>query len=250
MSIIEIKEISKSFIVQGKEIKVLDGINLEIKEGEFFSIIGPSGCGKTTLLKIIHGLIKPDKGEVLIDKQKIKGPSNLTSIVFQTSNLYPWRNVLKNVEFGLEVRGVPSEERRRIAQRCIDLVNLRGFESFYPRQLSEGMKQRVSIARALATDPKIILMDEPFASLDAYTRELMQSEILNLWERARKTIIFVTHSIDEAIFMSDRIAVFSHRPTRVLEIIGTQFKRPRTEDLRTTSAYIELRSHIWNKLKH
>ncbi len=250
MDIIEVRNVSKSFASSDKILKVLDEINLNVREGEFFVIVGPSGCGKTTLLKIMHGLITPDSGEVYIDGEKVKGPSSLTALVFQTSNLFPWRTVLKNVEFGLEVQKIPDNEKRTIAKKHLETVGLSGFENFYPRQLSEGMKQRAAIARALAVNPKILLMDEPFASLDAYTRELMQTELLNIWEKFKKTVVFVTHSIDEAIFMGDRIAILSYRPARVLEVLETRIQRPRSEDIKSSSEFLELRKHIWSMLKH
>src|SRR5262245_917845 len=198
------------------DVPVLAGIDFAVERGRFVSIIGPSGCGKSTLLRIIDGLIRPDSGRVLVDGAEVTEPGYDRAVVFQYFGLYPWRNVLDNVAFGLELQHVPKAERRRRSLANIKLVGLQGFEHHYPHELSGGMRQRVGLARALTLDPDIILMDEPFSAVDEQTRELLQHELLELWAKTRKTIIFVTHSIDEAVYMSDRIIVLSARPGRII----------------------------------
>ena len=209
------------------ETLALDGIDLQIRDGEFFSIVGPSGCGKTTFINVVDGLIPPLDGRIFLDGALLQGPGRDRAMVFQSPSLLPWRTVQANVSYGLEAAGV---SRADAADRCrpfIELVGLRGFERHYPYQLSGGMQQRVNLARALAVDPAILRMDEPFAALDAQTRELMQVELLRIWNEARKTVIFVTHQVSEAIFLSDRIAVFTARPGRVKEIVEIDLPRPR-----------------------
>ncbi|MCX8207494.1 MAG: ABC transporter ATP-binding protein [Methanothrix sp.] len=227
MSLLEVRSVSKVFDVDGKSMEVLRDISMSVDEGEFVCFIGPSGCGKTTLLRIIAGLEFPSSGSVLLDGTPIKGPGPERGMVFQEYSLFPWRTVLDNVAFGPEIRGVPKEERYRLAREYLKMVGLERFESRYPHELSGGMKQRVAIARALVNNPKALLMDEPFGALDAQTRNVMQSELLRIWEQERKTIIFVTHSVDEAIYLGDRIVVFSARPGRVKEIIEIDLPRPR-----------------------
>lgn len=227
MSLVEVRSVSKVFDVDGKSMEVLRDISMSVDEGEFVCFIGPSGCGKTTLLRIIAGLEFPSSGSVLLDGAPIRGPGPERGMVFQEYSLFPWRTVLDNVAFGPEIRGVPKEERYRLAREYLKMVGLERFESRYPHELSGGMKQRVAIARALVNNPKALLMDEPFGALDAQTRNVMQSELLRIWEQERKTIIFVTHSVDEAIYLGDRIIVFSARPGRVKEIIEIDLPRPR-----------------------
>ncbi|MDI9617126.1 MAG: ABC transporter ATP-binding protein [Methanothrix sp.] len=227
MSLLEVRSVSKVFDVDGKSMEVLRDISMSVDEGEFVCFIGPSGCGKTTLLRIIAGLEFPSSGSVLLDGAPIRGPGPERGMVFQEYSLFPWRTVLDNVAFGPEIRGVPKEERYRLAREYLKMVGLERFESRYPHELSGGMKQRVAIARALVNNPKALLMDEPFGALDAQTRNVMQSELLRIWEQERKTIIFVTHSVDEAIYLGDRIIVFSARPGRVKEIIEIDLPRPR-----------------------
>ena len=205
----------------------LDGVNLEIAEGEFVSIVGPSGCGKTTFLSIVDGLLPATAGCVLVDGQPTAKPGRDRAVVFQDASLLPCRTVLGNVCYGLECLGTRKGEARKKAAHFIDMVGLSGFEQHYPHELSGGMEQRVNLARALVVDPEILLMDEPFASLDAQTRELMQAELLDIWLRARKTVLFVTHQIDEAIYLSDRVVVFCARPGKVKEIVPVELERPR-----------------------
>ncbi|HLB70808.1 MAG TPA: ABC transporter ATP-binding protein [Candidatus Methanoperedens sp.] len=206
--------------------------------------MGPSGCGKSTFLEIVAGLIKPTSGSVFIDGRQIKGPDRNRGIVFQGYALFPWRSVIGNIAYGLEEKGVPVKEREKICRKYISLVGLSGFENHYPFQLSGGMKQRVAIARALAYDPDILLMDEPFASLDAQTREILQGEILNIWDKTRKTVIFVTHNIEEAVFLADRIAIMSARPGIIRKIVDVPLGRPRFEEHRTAQELMSLRQEV------
>ena len=225
-------------------------IDLQISNREVLCVVGPSGCGKTTLLRCIGGLLPPSSGHVLIDGQTVDSPRAGVAIVFQHFGLLPWKSVVDNVAFGLKIAGA---SRDLIAERLdhyIRLVGLAGFENHYPYQLSGGMQQRVGLARALAIDPEILLMDEPFASVDAQTRELLQEELLQLHERERKTMIFITHSIDEAIILGDRVAVMGSRPGRIKEILSVDFPRPRDPAaVRAESRYTELRNHIWEELR-
>ncbi|HOK57857.1 ABC transporter ATP-binding protein [Methanothrix sp.] len=246
MSLLEVRSVSKVFDVDGKTMEVLRDISMSVDEGEFVCFIGPSGCGKTTLLRIIAGLEFPSSGSVLLDGAPIRGPGPERGMVFQEYSLFPWRTVLDNVAFGPEIRGVPREERYRLAREYLKMVGLERFESRYPHELSGGMKQRVAIARALVNNPKALLMDEPFGALDAQTRNVMQSELLRIWEQERKTIIFVTHSVDEAIYLGDRIIVFSARPGRVKEIIGIDLPRPRK---RTSLEVNRIRDKILQDLR-
>jgi len=222
---LELRNVIKTFNSEEGKIKALEDINLNVKPNEFLCIIGPSGCGKTTLLRLIAGLEHPSSGEIVLDGKEVKGPSPDRGMVFQDFSLFPWRTVLKNVEFGLENLGV--KDRREIAERYIELVGLKGFENCYPYELSGGMKQRVAIARALAMDPSILLMDEPFGSVDAQTRNVLQEELLEIWKRTKKTVLFVTHSVDEAVYLGDRVAVMSARPGRIIECMDINIARPR-----------------------
>ncbi len=224
--------------------EALGGINLDIRKGEFFAIVGPSGCGKSTFLEIVAGLMKPTSGSVYIDGKKINGPDLDRGIVFQGYALFPWRTVIGNVAYGLEEKGVPAQERKEICREYITLVGLSGFENHYPYQLSGGMKQRVAIARALAYNPDILLMDEPFAALDAQTRESLQDEVLRIWDETKKTVIFVTHNIEEAIFLADRIAIMSARPGIIKQIIDVPLSRPRSEEHRMAQELMKLRLEV------
>jgi len=225
-------------------------IDLAVQPNELLCIVGPSGCGKTTLLRCIGGLLATSSGQILIDGEAVHSPRGGVAIVFQHFGLLPWKTVADNVAFGLKMAGAP---RQLVAERMghyIRLVGLGGFEGHYPYQLSGGMQQRVGLARALAINPEILLMDEPFASVDAQTREVLQEELLQLHDRERKTMIFITHSIDEAIVLGDRVAVMTTRPGRVKEILPIDFKRPRDPAaVRAHAHYTELRNHIWNELR-
>jgi NitT/TauT family transport system ATP-binding protein len=225
-------------------------VDLQIRTQEVLCVVGPSGCGKTTLLRCIGGLLAPSSGQVLIDGQSVDCPREGVAIVFQHFGLLPWKSVMDNVAFGLRIAGAPREVIAGRLDHYIQLVGLAGFENHYPYQLSGGMQQRVGLARALAIDPEILLMDEPFASVDAQTREVLQEELLLLHERERKTMIFITHSIDEAIILGDRIAVMASRPGRVKEILTVDFARPRDPAaVHAQARYTELRNHIWEELR-
>ncbi|WP_196602977.1 ABC transporter ATP-binding protein [Pectinatus frisingensis] len=231
------------------EFQALKNVNVTIKKEEFLVIVGPSGCGKSTFLDMIAGLAHPTSGEIYMDGKLITGPALDRGIVLQGYALFPWRTIRKNIEFGLEIKNIPKKERTEIGQRFIDLVNLNGFEDRYPHELSGGMKQRVAIARALAYDPEVLLMDEPFAAVDAQTREALQEELLRIWEKTKKTIIFVTHSIDEAIFLSDRVVVMSANPGTVREVINVDLPRPR-DGIRASIEFGRLRQRIWELLQN
>jgi len=235
---------------RGDIIPVLDDVSFAVADLEFVAIVGPSGCGKSTFLRIVDGLIDPDGGEVRLNGTPVRGPGHGRGMVFQGFDLFPWRTALENVEFGLEMGDVPRKERRERAQRWIERVGLRGFENSYPHQLSGGMQQRVGIARALAIEPEVLLMDEPFGALDVQTRDLLQDELLDIWQHERKTVLFVTHSIEEAVYLADRVLIFTPRPARVERTLQVPFARPRTEDVKSCSSFVELRREIWQSLKH
>ncbi|MBM3527816.1 MAG: ABC transporter ATP-binding protein [Alphaproteobacteria bacterium] len=230
-------------------VRALQGFDIDVREGEFLSIVGPSGCGKSTFLNVLLGLIKPDSGDLTLGGKPIAGPGTDRAMVFQEFGLLPWRTVQSNVELGLELKGMPAGDRRTISQRLIEMVGLRGFESHYPHELSGGMKQRVGLARALATDPDVLLMDEPFAALDAQTRDLMQVELLRIWQEAKKTVLFVTHQIEEAIYLSDRVMVMTKRPGQAKKLFPIDLPRPRDYEMRVTPEFNELKFAIWQSLK-
>jgi NitT/TauT family transport system ATP-binding protein len=230
-------------------VRALSNFDIDIGEGEFLSIVGPSGCGKSTFLNVLLGLVRPDGGDLRIHGKPISGPGTDRAMVFQEFGLLPWRTVRHNVELGLELKGMPSDQRGEISQRLIGMVGLAGFDGHYPHELSGGMKQRVGLARALATDPDVLLMDEPFAALDAQTRDLMQVELLRIWQEAKKTVLFVTHQIDEAIYLSDRVMVMTKRPGRAKKIFKIDLPRPRDYEMRVTPEFNELKLEIWNQLK-
>lgn len=232
-----------------KEFLAIQDVNLVVKKGEFLTIVGPSGCGKSTLLDIIAGLAKPNSGKIFIDNKLITGPDLDRGIVMQGYALLPWRTVRQNVEFGLEIKKVPKNQRKDISSEYIKLVGLAGFEDRYPYELSGGMKQRVAIARALAYDPEVLLMDEPFAAVDAQTREVLQDELLRIWEETHKTIIFVTHSIDEAVALADRVAIMSVNPGTIKEIVDIKLPRPRrVGDIIGSADFSWIRHKIWESL--
>ncbi|MBN6051901.1 ABC transporter ATP-binding protein [Nonomuraea sp. RK-328] len=247
---IGIRDVRKVFQVRdaGEPFVALDGVDLDVREGEFLALVGPSGCGKSTLLDLVAGLTAPTGGEIVIDGTPVSGPGLDRGIVFQQYALFPWRTAQANVEFGLEAKAVPRKERRERARHYLDLVGLTGFEERYPHELSGGMRQRVAIARSLAFDPDVLLMDEPFAALDAQTRESLQEELLRIWGKTGKTVIFITHGIDEAVYLGQRVAVMTSRPGRIKEIIEVAFDS-RAGDLRADPAFGEYRHHVWTLLR-
>jgi NitT/TauT family transport system ATP-binding protein len=233
----------------GHDVVALAGISLAVESEEFCAVLGPSGCGKSTLLNMIAGLLSPSAGTIYLEGTLPAGRA-ATAMVFQEFALFPWRTAQANVEFGLEEAGVGAAERARRARALMALTGLAGFETRYPHQLSGGMRQRVGIARALAVDPAVLLMDEPFSALDAQTRQLMQEELLALWERTRQTIVYVTHNIQEAVFMADRVVVLSRRPGRVLAEVPVELKRPRVEAMLGEPAFVHAVERIWHLIRH
>jgi len=248
---IDLQDLTMSFQRRGaKPTQVLDGVSARIDPGQFVCILGPSGCGKSTLLRIIQALTKPTGGQVLLDGEPVQRPSADVGFVFQHFNLLPWRNVVTNVEFGLENRKVPRAERRQRALELLDLVGLGGFERHFPSQLSGGMQQRVGLARALAIQPRLLLMDEPFGAVDSQTKMLLQEELLRLWESDSKTVVFITHDIEEALFLGDVVYVMGARPSKIVSRIDVPFKRPRIDGLRADPEFARLREELWESLKH
>jgi NitT/TauT family transport system ATP-binding protein len=251
---LEVRRLSKVFFEENDSRKpglvALYNISLAIRKNEFVSLLGPSGCGKTTLIRIIAGLLPADCGEVLVNGQAVTVPGRDRCMVFQQFGLLPWRTVLSNVEFGLEIEGVPKDERSAVAGQYLELVGLKGFEHYYPHQISGGMQQRVGIARALSKKPDILLMDEPFGAVDAQTREQLQEELLKIWSRTDTTVVFVTHSIDEALYLSDRVVVMQARPGRIKEEVSVDLPRPRWEgDVKADPRFAQLRSQLRESLR-
>jgi NitT/TauT family transport system ATP-binding protein len=233
----------------GSRLLAIDRLNLGIEEGEFVSIVGPSGCGKTTFLKIVDGLLRATSGRLMLDGRAISEPGRDRAIVFQDSSLFPWYTVLRNVAYGLECQGVKGREARERAMPLIKLVGLAGFEQHYPYELSGGMQQRVNLARALTVNPELLLMDEPFAALDAQTREIMQAELLRIWNQAHKTVLFITHQIDEAIFLSDRVIVMSARPGRVIADLRIELPRPRELRVKRNAQFLQYVDETWDLIE-
>jgi len=233
---------------RGRPVAALDDVSLDVGEREFVALLGPSGCGKSTLLYLVGGFLPIEQGAIRVEGKPIAGPGPDRGIVFQHFALFPWKTVLQNVLYGLEKQGVPRNERTRRARQFIDLVGLGGFEDSYPSQLSGGMKQRAAIARTLAIDPHILLMDEPFGALDAQTRSLMQAELLRIWQRTRKTVIFVSHDVHEAVFLAERIAVMSARPGHIKEIVETRFDKD-DPGLPRSPAFVEMVDYVWNLVR-
>jgi NitT/TauT family transport system ATP-binding protein len=244
--VIEVRQVGKTYAAARAPVRALDDISLTVEEGEFVSLVGPSGCGKSTLLQILAGLIDGSDGAVLVDNQPVTEPMpDKIAVVFQDATLMPWKTAIANVEFPLELRGASRSASRPRAEEMLDLVGLGDFADRFPHELSGGMKQRVSIARGLVQDPRIILMDEPFGALDEQTRTKMGHELLDIWEKTHKTILFITHSLTEALFLSDRVLVMSHRPGRIIEEIPVELPRPRTYDMIGSEAFGSARNRIW-----
>jgi len=248
---VEVRNVCKNFRSDTRDIDALRDVSFEVEAGSFLVIIGPSGCGKSSLLRIIGGLIPATRGDVLIDGNVVSGPGPDRSVVFQNFRLLPWRKVIGNVELGLEINGTPKERREELARQYLELVGLAGFENYYPVELSGGMQQRVGLARALVVNPEILLMDEPFGSVDAQTREQLQTELLKLWNQTGKTIIFVTHDIDEAIYLGEKIIVMSARPGMVQDVVVVDLPKPRWKrktEIIESSVFITLKKHLWRTL--
>jgi NitT/TauT family transport system ATP-binding protein len=246
---LELQGVRITFAGEEGPFDVVRDLSLRVESGQFAAVVGTSGSGKTTLLRSVDGLLRPAAGEILISGEPVRGPGLSRALVFQRDCLLPWRNVLDNVTLSLRLRGVARAERTAAGMELIRLVGLRGFERHFPYQLSGGMRQRVNLARALAADPDVLLMDEPFAALDAQTREVMQLELLRVWWQTRKTVLFVTHQIDEAVYLSDRVLVLSARPARIREDIEVPFPRPRTLSLKRSPQFAALVDRIWNLIE-
>jgi len=244
-----LNSISMLYAQRGRRFAALRDVSLDIEKGEFISLVGASGCGKTTLLRIVDGLITPTRGEVFVDGTQVTRPGPDRGFVFQQDALFPWRTVLDNITFGLEVQGRAKREALRRADELVRLVGLAGFERHYPHELSGGMRQRANLARALTIDPDILLMDEPFAALDAQTREIMQAELLRVWRSNRKTVMFVTHQIDEAVYLADRVVVMTSRPGQIKAIIDVDMPRPRDLSIKRTPRFVELVDAIWKMIE-
>jgi NitT/TauT family transport system ATP-binding protein len=253
---IRFEQVRKEFVVRAEggrpagRFTALEDITLDVKSGEFLALVGPSGCGKSTLLDLLGGLTAPTSGCILLDGRPIIGPARDRGIVFQQYALFPWRTAAQNVEFGLDIAGLKAKARREKARHYLDLVGLSGFADRYPHELSGGMKQRVAIARSLAYDPEVLLMDEPFAALDAQTRETLQGELLRIWRRTGKTIVFITHGIDEAVVLGQRVAVMTSRPGRIKQIVDVPEElRNEAEDVRSLPAFGSIRHEVWTLLR-
>ena len=245
---LKIDNVVKEYVGNKGKTVALNGVSLDIKENEFICVVGPSGCGKSTLLNIIAGLLEPTSGAVYLDGKKIEGTGVERGVVFQGYALFPWRTVLKNVMFGLEMKRMPKDQAEMIAKKYIKAVGLEGFEHAYPKELSGGMRQRVAIARAYAADPEVLLLDEPFGALDAQTRVQLQSELLNTWEHEKKTCFFITHDVDEAIILAQRVIIMSARPGRIKKIVDIDIPYPRTQATKTDPRFLELKTEIWNEV--
>jgi NitT/TauT family transport system ATP-binding protein len=247
---LRLNRVGKVFPPKGREAggATLQDVDLAVSPGEFISVVGSSGCGKTTLIRMIHGLIPKSAGSISVDGDEVDKPDITRGFVFQSDSLLPWRTVLRNIAFGLEMQGLPRVERKRRAMELAAAVGLAGYEHHYPSEISGGMRQRANIARALAIDPKILLMDEPFAALDAQTREAMQVELLRIWSEQKTTVIFITHQIDEAVFLSDRVVILGNRPATVRDIVEVPLPRPRRPDMRSEQSFQDLVSYIRERI--
>jgi NitT/TauT family transport system ATP-binding protein len=246
---VSIQQINKTYRDRrGLELPVLVDIDFSIRDQEFLTLLGPSGSGKTTLLNIIAGLLSPSSGRVVFEGARPNGRP-LTSVVFQEGALFPWRTVSKNIQFGLEEKGYGKKERAALADDFMQLVGLSGFADRYPHQLSGGLKQRAALARALAVNPYLLLMDEPFSALDAQTRVLMQTELSRIWEKARNSVLYITHNIREAVFLSDRVVILSRRPGRIMELVSIDLQRPRREQVAREKAFQDYVDFLWERIK-
>jgi len=246
---LELRNVSMVYSQRGKPFAAVRDVSLQVEAGQFISIVGASGCGKTTLLRIVDGLTTPTRGQVWVDGQAVNRPGPDRGFVFQQDALFPWRTLLDNVIFGLEIQGRSRKESRERAAGLLSLVGLDGFEHHFPHELSGGMRQRANLARALTIDPDVLLMDEPFASLDAQTREIMQSELLRIWRSNRKTVLFVTHQIDEAVYLADRVVVMTSRPGQVKAVLDIDIPRPRDLSVKRTPAFLERVDEIWKMIE-
>lgn len=249
MATLTVRDLSFSFALRdGDRRPVLENVDFEIADGEFVSVVGPSGSGKTTLLRVIDGLLPHTDGEVMIDGRLVSGPGAERAVVFQSDSLFPWRTVENNTSFGLQIMGVGKKERSKVAREKLNLVGLEGFEEAYPTELSGGMRQRVNLARALAVDPGVLLMDEPFGALDAQTREYMQRELLRIWEKQTKTVLFITHGLDEAVYLADRVVVLGGTPAGIVDILNIELPRPRELSIKRSVEFNRYVDRLWDLL--
>lgn len=245
---VKIDQVKRVFNVRGNEVVALNGVDLDIMENEFVCVVGPSGCGKSTLLNMIAGLDKPSSGAIYLDGKEVDGPGPERGVVFQQYALFPWLTVEKNVAFGLKLRGMDKAQIEKETKKYLDMVELGAFAKSYPKELSGGMKQRVAIARAYAVNPEVLLMDEPFGALDAQTRTQLQTELLNTWEKEQKTCFFITHDVDEAIILAQRVVIMSARPGRIKEIVDINIPHPRTQETKMTKEFQDLKNYIWGQV--
>ena len=245
---LKIDNVYKEYEGRNGKTVALNGVSLDIAENEFICVVGPSGSGKSTLLNIIAGLLEPTDGAAYLDGRKIEGTDSERGVVFQQYALFPWRTVIRNVMFGLEMKKTPRAEAEGIAKKYIKAVGLEGFENAYPKELSGGMKQRVAIARAYAANPEVLLLDEPFGALDAQTRVQLQTELLNTWQQEKKTCFFITHDVDEAILLAQRVIIMSARPGRIKKIVPIDIPYPRTQETKSNPRFLELKAEIWNEV--
>ncbi|WP_406689922.1 ABC transporter ATP-binding protein [Saccharopolyspora sp. ID03-671] len=247
---IAVDGVTKTFDLGSEPLVALDDVSLEIADNEFVTVVGPSGCGKSTLLNVLAGLEAPSAGRALVDGVPVSGPGPDRGVIFQQYALFPWLTVRGNVEFGLKIAGVPKAERRSRAEHFIDVVGLADFADVLPKALSGGMRQRCAIARAYAVNPEILLMDEPFGALDALTRVKLQDQLLSAWDRERRTVLFITHDVDEAVYLADRVVVMASRPGRIHDVVEVDLPHPRTEEVRLSAEFTALRNRVWNSVYH
>ncbi len=243
-------DVEAIFEINGVPFTAVERLSLTVADNEFVTVVGPSGCGKSTIMNMAAGLLEPTAGEVRVDGQVVRGPGPERGVIFQQYALFPWLTVRENVEFGLELQKIPKAKRREIADRQLELTNLTAFADALPKTLSGGMKQRCAIARAYAVDPSILLMDEPFGALDALTRVHMQSQLLETWSREKRTVMFITHDVDESVFLANRVIVMAARPGRIHQIVDIDLPYPRTDDMRTSPEFTALRNEVWNAVYH
>ncbi len=245
---VKIDQVKRVFNVRGNEVIALNGVDLDIMENEFVCVVGPSGCGKSTLLNMIAGLDKPSSGAIYMDGKEVDGPSPDRGVVFQQYALFPWLTVEKNVAFGLKLRGFDQETIERETKKYLEMVELTAFAKSYPKELSGGMKQRVAIARTYAVNPQVLLMDEPFGALDAQTRTQLQTELLKTWEKEQKTCFFITHDVEEAIILAQKVVIMSARPGRIKEVVEINIPHPRTQETKMTKEFLDLKNYIWGQV--
>jgi NitT/TauT family transport system ATP-binding protein len=247
---ISVQGVTKTFDLSGEEFIALDNVSLDVADNEFVTVVGPSGCGKSTLMNILAGLDDPTSGSALVDGKTVSGPGPERGVIFQQYALFPWLTVRKNVEFGLKTAGLGARERREKAEHFIEMVGLSQFADALPKMLSGGMKQRCAIARAYAVNPTILLMDEPFGALDALTRVKLQEQLLDTWSQEKRTVVFITHDVDEAVFLANRVVVMAARPGRIFDIVNVDLPYPRTEEMRLSPEFTALRNRVWHSVYH